>query len=87
MENIYTPSPYIGPTSGQHELGGIGKVPDEAGYKNLCVTRDGMEAVISFMNCNVLLTKPHRAAPFRDFIEIERWLASSPNQFANAKED
>jgi hypothetical protein len=51
-----------------------GRMVDEHGYKNTCFNRDGLEAFISYKNCNVILTKPSVTTPFSDFIEIERWI-------------
>jgi hypothetical protein len=55
----------------------VGRVTDIDGKKDLKVGRDGMEAIISFKNGNVVLLKPLYKEPFNDFIELERWLASN----------
>ena len=52
-----------------------GSLKDDDGYKNMVVQRDGLEAAISFKNENVELLKPKHHAAFKDFIELERWLA------------
>lgn len=54
----------------------VGRVEDEAGYKNVKLSRGDFEAVISYVNGNVTLTHPYVATPFQDFLEIERWLAT-----------
>jgi len=55
----------------------IGRRKDETGYYDVCFSRDGIEALISFKNGNVRITKPSHPTPFKDFIEVERWLATS----------
>jgi hypothetical protein len=47
------------------------------GVRNVCVGRDGMEALISYKFGNVRLLKPLHDKPFKDFVELERWLATS----------
>jgi hypothetical protein len=54
-----------------------GRVEDSDGYNNVRYVRDNMEAVVSFQNGNVVLTKPNHLEPFKDFIEIERYLATN----------
>jgi hypothetical protein len=55
----------------------IGRRKDETGYYDVCVSRDGIEALISFKHGNVRVIKPSHPTPFKDFIEVERWLAKS----------
>lgn len=64
----------------------IGRENDIGGHKNLKVSRNGMEAVISFRNENVTLAKPWYSTPFKDFIELERWLATNHKPPADEKE-
>lgn len=49
------------------------------GYRNTCVTRDGMEAMINFNPTNVHLIEPNNGKIFLDFIELENWISSSKN--------
>lgn len=58
-----------------------GRVKDDSGYNNIRLTRDGMEAVISWKSRNVRLVKPQHPSPFADFLEIERWLAQPNNVY------
>jgi len=50
------------------------RVQDEYGYRNMCVTRDGFEAIISYKHGNVILNKPNLNKTFKDFIELEHWI-------------
>lgn len=63
-----------------------GREKDIDGYKNVKVSRDGMEAVISFRNGNVILARPWHPTPFKDFIEIEKWLAINNKPVTDEKE-
>jgi len=49
---------------------------DAAGYRNTRVSRGPYEAVISYKAGNVHLIKPPSSQPFKDFVEVERWLAT-----------
>jgi len=70
------PSHVLGRQAANMNWVAIGRVTDNDGYKNMKLSRNGMEAVISFQNANVELVKPSRAEPFQDFIELERWLVN-----------
>ena len=53
----------------------IGRVEDDKGFKDICYGRDGMEVKVSYASGRVFLVKPVHVEPFKDFIELERWLA------------
>jgi vacuolar-type H+-ATPase subunit F/Vma7 len=57
-----------------------GRAEDSDEYKNVRYVRDNMEAVVSFQNGNVILTKPNHLEPFKDFIEIERYIATKDEE-------
>jgi hypothetical protein len=63
-----------------------GRVEDSDGYNNVRYVRDNMEAVVSFQNGNVILTKPSHNKPFKDFIEVERYLATK-DKYAELPEE
>ena len=63
-----------------------GRVEDSDGYNNVRYVRDNMEAVVSFQNGNVILTKPNHLEPFKDFIEVERYLATK-DKYAELPEE
>jgi len=73
------PSHTLGRQAANMNWVAVGRVEDANGYKNIKVSRDGMEAIISFKKGNVILAKPSHPHPFNDFIEVERWLATSTN--------
>jgi hypothetical protein len=52
------------------------KIKDENGYKNICLQRDGMEAMISYKEGNVYMVVPSWGTPLKDFVEVEDWIAS-----------
>lgn len=52
-----------------------GRVEDDKGFKNVKYTRAGVEAVVSFVDHNVILVRPKHTGRFSDFVELERWLA------------
>jgi hypothetical protein len=79
------PSHVLGRQSANMNWVAVGRVSDIDGYKNLKVSRDGMEAIISFKNGNVILAKPFCITPFKDFMEIERWLATIEKNAAKEK--
>jgi hypothetical protein len=54
-----------------------GTEKDIDGYKNNKLQRDSFEAVVSFSSETVQLTNPNHTTPFKDFIELERWLAKN----------
>lgn len=64
----------------------VGRVEDADGYKNVKLARNGMEAVISFQNKNVELVYPPHSAPFKDFIELERWITKLEEDDINEEE-
>jgi len=52
-----------------------GRVDDGNGYKDVCYSRDGMEAKVSYISEKVFLLNPYYKEPFIDFLELERWIA------------
>ena len=62
----------------------IGRVEGDEGFKDVCYGRDEMEVKISYATGRVFLLKPAHVEPFKDFIELDRWLAkredSSPKK-------
>jgi hypothetical protein len=77
MWRAYTdPSHVLGRQAANMNWVAIGRVTDSDGYKNVKLARNRLEAIISFQNGNVELVKPPCSTSFKDFIEIERWLAS-----------
>lgn len=80
------PSHVLGRQAANMNWVAIGRVSDSDGYKNVKLARDGMEAVISFQNGNVELVKHWHATPFRDFIELERWLATEEQESTDDEE-
>jgi len=54
-----------------------GTEEDADGYKNNKLQRGQYEAVVSFANENVQLISLNHPTPFKDFIELERWLAQN----------
>lgn len=88
MWRAYTdPSHVLGRQAANMNWVAIGRVSDSDGYKNVKLARNGMEAVISFQNGNVELVKPWREAPFKDFIELERWLANKEQEKESVNEE
>lgn len=85
-KNYNHPSHVLGRQAANMNWVASGRKKDIDGYKNLKVSRDGMEAVISFRNVNVILVRPWHPTPFKDFIELERWLATNHNPPADEKE-
>lgn len=55
-----------------------GTSKDEQGFRNLRVSKGGMQAVISFANGNVILVHPPIERPFKDFVELEEFLHRPP---------
>ncbi|MDD5007537.1 MAG: hypothetical protein PHU49_01245 [Syntrophorhabdaceae bacterium] len=53
----------------------IGRMNSEEGFKDVCLGRDGIEVRISHARGQVFLLKPVHSTPFKDFVELERWLA------------
>lgn len=51
-----------------------GTSKDAKGYRNLRVSKGGVQAVISFEDGHVLLVHPPVAQPFKDFVELEEYL-------------
>lgn len=87
MWRAYThPSHVLGRQAANMNWVAVGRVADNDGYKNVKLARDGMEAVISFQNGNVELVKPWREVPFKDFIELERWIANNENTSVDDEE-
>jgi hypothetical protein len=80
------PSHLLGKQAANMNWMATGREKDIDGYKNLKVSRDEMEAVISFRNGNVTLVKPWHPTPFKNFVELERWLATDHSPPANEKE-
>ena len=54
----------------------IGTIKDAAGFSDLRLTGEGMESIISFRDGDVRLVVPRHQTPFRDFVELERWLGA-----------
>lgn len=52
-----------------------GREKDKDGFKNIKLKRGCLEAIVNFKQENVSLLTPIRPKPFKDFIELERWLA------------
>lgn len=48
------------------------------GYRNTKLSRDGMTSVVWHKDQNVELIDPPATHRFKDFVELERWLASDP---------
>jgi hypothetical protein len=80
------PSHVLGRQAANMNWVATGRVKDIDGYKNLKVSRGGMEVIISSKNGNAILAKPWHPTPFKDFVEIERWLATSERPSAEGKE-
>ena len=80
------PSHVLGRQAANMNWVAVGRIADNDGYKNVKLARDGMEAVISFQNGNVELVKPSREVPFKDFIELERWIANNENESVEDEE-
>lgn len=74
------PSHVLGRQAANMNWVAIGTAKDAEGYNDLRLSRAGMEAQISFRNRNVRLINPANSIPFKDFIELERWLAKSEHQ-------
>ena len=55
----------------------VGRVDGGNGTKDVCYGRDGIEAAVSYQDGNVRLIHPMSDKVFPDFVELERWLASS----------
>jgi len=70
------PSHVLGRQAANMNWVAIGTIEDAAGFRDLRVTRAGIEAVISFRHGNVRLVVPRHQASFRDFVELERWLGA-----------
>ena len=87
MWRSYThPSHVLGRQAANMNWVAVSRVSDGDGYKNVKLARNGMEAVISFQNGDVELVKPRCEAPFQDFIELERWLASKEQESVDDEE-
>lgn len=55
------------------------------GYNNTCLKRDGMESMISFVGGNVYMITPNCATPFKDFVDVEDWIATLNEPQLNEK--
>jgi len=53
-----------------------GRRKDDKGFYDTLLKRGGAVAEISYQHKDVRLIKPDEAGPFRDFLELERWLAT-----------
>lgn len=84
--SYFHPSHVLGRQAANMNWVAIGRVPSNDGYKNLKLTRDGMVAIISFKNGNVELIEPSHETPFKDFIELERWIATEAQDSINDEE-
>lgn len=80
------PSKVLGRQAANFNWTAMGRVKDIEGNKNLKVSRNGMEAIISVRNGNVILAKPWHITPFKDFSEVERWLIATQKPPAEEKE-
>lgn len=58
------------------EMGWVasGTSKDARGYRNLEVSKYGVQAVISFERQRVLVVDPAQVETFKDFVELEAWL-------------
>jgi hypothetical protein len=58
------------------EMGWVasGTSKDARGYRNLKVSKYGVQAVISFEKQRVLVVDPAQFETFKDFVELEAWL-------------
>src|SRR6267378_6310111 len=52
-----------------------GTLKDENGYRNVRLIRGENEAVIWYKAGNVTSLHPKHSPPFKDFIELEKWLS------------
>lgn len=68
------PSHFLGKQAASMGWVASGIASDPKGYMNMKVTRAGMEAVIVYSEEHVRLLHPPVERPFKDFVEVERWL-------------
>lgn len=80
------PSHVLGRQAANMNWVAIGRIRDDDGYRNIILARDGAKAVISFQNKNVELLEPKRDEPFKDFLELERWLSKKEQESSDSHE-
>jgi len=54
----------------------VGKVKDERGFRDTLLERSGVIARVSFTQKCVYLSEPVESGPYKDFVEIENYLAN-----------
>jgi len=87
MWQAYThPSHVLGRQAANMNWIAVGRVSDGDRYKNLKLARNGMEVIISFRNGNIELMKPWHETPFKDFIELDRWLVTNEQESVDDEE-
>lgn len=65
----------------------VGTVKDGNGYRDSLLQRDGVVAKISFQKKCVFVVEPQESGPYKDFVEIERWIgAKSEREPAHRKQ-
>lgn len=60
-------------------------ITDRHGLKNTCVTRGGLDAIVTYDPPRVVLLIASGPVLFADFVELERWLAASPGINPNSR--
>ncbi len=70
-----SPAHTLGRQAANMGWGIVGRINTKEGYRDVCYGRDGVEARVSYATGEVFLIKPIHPEPFKDFIELERWLA------------
>src|SRR4030042_2374008 len=69
------PANVLGRQAANMNWNAIRRIDGEQGFKDVCFGRDGIEARVSHDRGQVFLLRPGHSAPFKDFVELERWLA------------
>jgi hypothetical protein len=80
------PANILGRQAANMNWNAIGRIDGEEGFKDVCFGRDGMEASVSHARGKVFLLKPAHSAPFKDFVELERWLAQEKDSLSGGSE-
>lgn len=68
------PSTKLGVQAAGLGWGTLGHIKDNAGYSNHRVGRGPYEALILFRTGEVQLIQPEVQQPFKDFLEVDRWI-------------
>lgn len=68
------PSTKLGVQAAGLGWGTLGHIKDNAGYSNHRVGRGPYEALILFRTGEVQLIQPEVQKPFKDFLEVDRWI-------------